>query len=275
MKIHNISSSRRNINNSKTSFKGGLRAVQDAVMKADVAQITDKFTKLGIDVNFANNPIIAACSGFATDIFLRLGLKPPTSIYAVPFSRISGNKMGANVLGFCLPDTSALTKDCKGLEKMFQKRFNIRSVFFNTDVNWANIDMNANFQALQKQFSTPHFLHTFIHEFCHNAHVDHIYRTYGYHSQNSLGYRIGTGGRLWNKLHDTPIGKYSPEIISNVSSYAKTNPMELVAENMTELIARSLNPQTMRPQTNPFTFSAFVNGTTIDEIFKKAWHGIL
>jgi hypothetical protein len=171
------------------SFGVGLRQVEALIKNTDVKQVSNHIRNLGIEAEFANNSIVAACSGLTLNIFMKLGLKLPTGIFVAPFSKIPGANMSSDVLGFCLPDTSQFCTN--GLETLFKRRFNTRSVFFNSDVDWNNIDMIMNFARIRKQLSTSHFLQPFIHECSHNAHIDHIYKKLGYHSPNNLGYKIG------------------------------------------------------------------------------------
>ena len=259
------------------AYTVGTRAMDKIIQNIDIPAVVNRFNRIGVDAYFGSNPqpALAAGCAFTADMFLQMGLKPPTSVYAVSGKKLRG-LVRSDVLGFCLPDTSSLTKGCTVLEDIFQRKFAPRSVFINSDYKWKVADFNTGFSYFMRFHSTPHFLHTFIHEFSHNAHIDHIYRTYGYHSPNNFGYRVGDGSLFWSKLNDSAaLGQFTGEIRKEVSRYATTNPAEMVAENMTELIVKSMDPFSLRLTKNPFVNSAAVNGKTVDDIFCRAWAGIL
>ena len=258
-------------NNNSPKFGSGFRQVETMAKNLDIGRVSAHMQKLGIENNFEGNKIVAACSALTTNIFLKLGFKPPTGVFVTPFKKLSSDLN--NALGFCMPDTSQYC--APQLEKLYGRRFNIRSVFFNSDINWNNLQKDVDLGRATNHASTAHPLHTFLHEFVHNVHIDHIYKKFGFSKPNNLGYKSGNGEQILARLQGMPLVTHKQAVKTTVSDYGTKDPIELVAENMTDLIVDSLNPYSLRPQKNPFTFSAFLNGKTVDEIFKRAWHGCL
>ncbi len=256
------------------SFGSGMSEVQHLIEHTNIKHVTDHFHKLGIPADFAGNKIVAACSGLASNIFMKLGLKLPTGIFVADFKLVGEN----NALGFCLNRSKGLGADY--MERQLGQKLNLRNVFFNKNTNWDFIDQLSTKNKFSNHTSSKHFLHVFLHEFSHNAHIDHLYTKFGAPHENNLGYKtLSWMSDLFKKdgadILNTPFRTSTEPIKSRVSNYGATEPAEFVAENLTELIVKSLDLKTCMPKRSPFKNSQFVNGKIVDDLFKKAWAGKL
>lgn len=285
------------------SFKAGL--TPNIIKKCNltyVPGIESAFKKnYGVNARFENNHAIAYCCAAVADIFEILTKKFNLPFGAVPPNiRIFRNdnlidQRNAGTLGFCLFESSSVLKG--------EPVFETRSLFLNSNFQTLNI-INSNAENNynnNRWSSTNHFLHTFIHEWVHNVHTDVLYRMFGYDGTcpmarqryNSLnGYYYDpnpyvSGIGLLTKMRNT---NYIPEakkvIQKEISEYAAGrrntitneeiggNPFEVVAETITKKIVKTLNPNTLMPERNPFASNGNEDNF-FQDIFNKAWYGII
>jgi hypothetical protein len=251
--------------NSSIFFTAGFKHLEGIIARTDMNRVSRQFEKLGIQTDFQNNKIVAASSGFTANIFMKLGLPLPTGLYVRDLSKLFGPKQ-ADSCAVCLPDN--------------MKGYEIRSVIFNSSKDWQDIDATTEYCKSHNHWATNHFLNVFLHEFNHNAHIDHLYKKYGYYGLDKrykLNPKYSTGGlSIISELNKhCNIDTTRILVSKGIGEYAAKTRMESVAEYMTKVIVTSLDQKTAMPRYNPFVFSQFINGKTLDEIVTKTWEGIL
>lgn len=282
------------------TFKAGLTpAIIVNANRTFVPGIENAFrNNYNVNAKFDNNHAISYCCAVVADIFETLTKKFNLPFGAVPPNiRIFSPEMlvdnrNANSLGFCILDSVQVLKG--------EPVFEARSLFINNkfktlrDINEeAEKDFNTHWN------STNHFLHTFIHEWVHNVHTDFLYKSFGYDGAcpmlrqryNTLnGYYYDPNPYVSgiNQVGFLRTRGYIPEaknaIREEISRYAAGernpltneeiggNPFEVVAETLTKRIVNSLNPNTLKPEHNPFDENR-QGSTLFQDIFNRAWNG--
>lgn len=287
----------------------GWNALYKALPNVNVKAISNHFEKkLGISVDFKNNPIVAGISGLTANIFQRLGWKNPTGVYVHDLSNLK------NPIAIC--NTYVDKPVEKWQKQVFGRTFPMRSVVFNERVNWDNIQRQVIDGKLAEHFSTGHFLHPPIHEWVHNAHADHIFTKWGFPGPNNLGYKqvvshkgIPAMNILVNHV-DHVLEKFGIDLVSDVtrmdmlgnmgidtkrqkfvrkkvSGYGaevkdiygrvipgRINLAETIAEDVTARIVKSLDRKTIMPKYDPFIYAKFQEPKTFAQLIENAWDGI-
>lgn len=285
------------------SFKAGATPEIKRMFSAYTAPNIEKVFKkqYNVNANFENNRAVACCCATVSDIFdylsknfnLPFMAKPPNIRMFSQETLIHNDCKDA--LGFCITDSYQVLKG--------EPVFELRSLFLNSKFKTiSQIDESAeNNFAASKWNSTPHFLHTYIHEWVHNLHEDWLFRKFGYdgacpmarqryNSYNGQYYDPNpfiSGIYQAQKIQQT---HYTPEarklIAQQISQYAAGqtnqntnqmlggNPFEVVAEYLTKKIVEVLNPKTLLPTKNPFCQNGKEDAEIID-IIRTAWEGII
>lgn len=254
----------------------------------------------GINANFEGNKYVASCCAAVADIFETLSKKYDLPFMAKPPNIRMFNKntlldqRNSDSLAFCLTESGPVLKN--------EPFFELRSLFLSDKYKTLQeIDNVAENNFATRWNSTSHFLHTYIHEWVHNVHDDILYKIFGYDgpcpfarqryntyngyyydpNPNINGVRYLTGD-LFNASYTDAEKAVIREKISGYAAgkYDENgkkiggNPFEFIAEYVTKKIVEVLDPDTLQPTAHPFAkFNQ--EDMTIQELFQKAWHGII
>lgn len=237
-----------NIPNNSLTFKSGLnQRVLKYVENTNVRQTEKYFENKGIKADFQGNKAIAACAQLTTKIFEKLNLPLPPEIRATSFKKYNIHK---NAIGVCYYQSG---------ERIPGKKSEARSVFMNTDYMKDIYHINRTEDSNKGHASSTHFLASFIHEFLHSAHYDKAYKKFGFNGEiinKSLYKKSNSNYDGYNFLIRQKF-KHQPNRIigKQVSQYAKTNRLELLAELHSRIIIDSLDKRESMlplPIKNPF-----------------------
>ena len=153
-----------------------------------------------------------------------------------------------------------------------------RTLFVNSKCSWADINTITENSCKGKGWSSNHFLHAFIHEFCHVAHQGHLHKRFDYFELENI---------LKKLKAEEYICEYKRrfrKILSKLSARATKDPFEAMAEYMTREISKSLN-QELNPTYNPFTHKRVIlsaisllkqtykDEKIMERILERAWNG--
>ncbi len=236
--------------NSCVGFNAMYRGAENLNPDRITREMADKFQ---IYTDFANNPIVAACSALTANIFHKLGFVQPTNILVKDLRGTGYTK----TLAFCTISPSNYE-----LFRKFGEDFPIRSVIVNEAKNWDNLQKNMLRDKQENYLSTGHFLAPFIHEFIHSAHLDNLMKKHG------------NGTKIMRKmLKDFKNEDTIALIKKETSEYGSTKPVEMVAEEMTELIVESLSPKTLMPNEMIFKMQRAKEPFQMDVLIDACWSG--
>lgn len=209
-------------------------------------EIADKF-EIGTD--FGNNPFIAAYSALTINIFKKLGWALPSNIYLKDLSKTNYD----DALAICCTSSHD-----RSIFNKFGRNFPLRSIVFNSRVDWEDIQYIEAQMKKVNHSSTGHFLATPIHEFVHNAHF----------------VRLNQNKRIFYKLMKEFEDKDIKALIrKETSNYATTDACELIAEEMSELIVDSLHYKTILPNEMIFKIKRLQEPFMMDKLITAAWNG--
>lgn len=232
-------------------FGAGLTPkMMQEIQRTDVLEISRKLAQKGIPNDFKDNKVIAWCSNKIIAIFellnkkYKLKLALPEGIYVEDFKLLK--EQDPNALGTCnmLP-----TKLKTYSDEVIQPR----TVFFNNLHNWENIDQIADKDFITGLSSTPHFLNFGLHEVIHSAHEDRLLNILGAKAvvrELDLYKNQGQSVRYQQKYG---------EQVSQICSYAKTDPFETIACDVPRVITDVLDKETLMPRKNPFIDTPYEN----------------
>lgn len=256
-------------------FEAGLNNnIKEEIQKVDIANISKKLFKKNIFTDFKRNKIIAWCSEKVTSIFedlnenYDLNLILPKGIYVEDFAKL--NVGSQTMSGFSNLQPTILRKNSKEIIPS-------RVVFFNTFetlcskitnekkfyYNWTNINEIADNRFIKNYSGTNHFLDVFIHEFLHVAHENRLIKKFGL---NDFAEKL-------DKLFDEKQlllyrKKYGP-IVDKICIYARNNPLDAVACDMSRLITKSLDKDTLLPISNPFLNTPYEEKLSLEKAQNK------
>lgn len=259
-------------------FDAGLTPkMMHEIRTADVLKISDRLELKGIPTDFKDNQIIAWCCdkaiGILEQINQRFGtnLSFPRYIAAEKFEHLDIDTPHA--YGFCNLTPSPLIK---GSDDNIPSRI----VFFNPEHDWSKIDSIADANYASRHSSTDFFLYTFLHEFTHVAHEDHMLEKF---NGKTVLKKILSAKDL-KRVREYQ-RKYGGKI-SQICNYALTDPLEAVACDMPVRIIASLDKESLTPVRNPFTETPYEklhfwqkpkypneDKRQLQEILRRFWNG--
>jgi hypothetical protein len=267
---------------SKVSFGAGWSAqIEKEIEKSNVPHITDTFKKQGIDADFKDNKVVAWCSLKTLEIFnelnkkYKLNLGLPKAVYVEDFTKLK--EQNPLEYGICnwYP---AYLKD--GSEKVYPERtvvFNsFEAVLKNSSVakeyNWNNIDPITEDLYKKGRGSSSHFLSVFLHEFCHSSHNGNFIKKYTPENMLEKLYQM-TNIVYLNKFQE----KFTEDLFS-ISIKATENPLEAMADDMTQKITSVLDYSKLSLKKNPFKNSFydskdFSQLSTKESLMNFIWEG--
>lgn len=278
---------------SNVSFCAGLTAkIMQEIQGADLLDISNRLAKKGIQTDFKDNKVIAWCSEKTIDIFQQLNekyklkLALPKGIFVENFENL--NIDSPTHYGICNFFPTKLKKNSDEITPE-------KTLFFNNNLNWIDntplesrsntwmyIDEITDIRYKTRESSSDNFLYTFLHDFAHVGHEDHLIK------------KIGAKALL-EKLQSTNKEKTVEEfnkkygtILSEICENATKNGFEAVACDMPRLIVNSLDGATLMPTKNPFigtpydrlSFLQKINSTQknkqelpLEMLMKDFWNG--
>lgn len=281
MKIKNDINTKYNANSAKAAFKGlvspkvlqdlrrqntpesikllnsclGFNAVYRGAENMNPDRISRQMAdKFHIGTEFGNNPLVAAFSALTTNIFHKLGFSLPSNVVLKDLSGTYYSK----ALGICC--THQYDQD---IYRKFGRSFPLKTVVMNETQDWYSIqDYMINAKKVNHS-STGHFLSVFIHEFIHSAHLSNLEKRFGSKSSS-----------LMHKFQKDFTNKDTIALIKKeTSNYGSTKPCEMIAEEMTELVANSLNPKTLLPNEMIFKINRLKEPFSMDKLIDACWNG--
>lgn len=267
-------------NKQNIAFGAGLTPkMMQEIQSVDILKISDRLAQKGIPTDFKDNKVIAWCCEKTVNIFEQLNekygikLSLPKGIRIADFKDLDTDS--PNAYGFC---NLAPMKLVKGSEKDVPSRI----LFFNTQYNWNDVDLIANKSFELRHSSTDFFLYLFIHEFVHAAHEDKLLEKFN-------------EKKLLNKIlkvkNPQQIQKYQQKYkqeVSKICRYALTDPIEAIACDIPRYIVKSIDPDSLELNKNPFSGSPYENlsfwkkinmfkqrdqNYKLNKIMKRFWNG--
>lgn len=241
--------------------------------EVNLPNIKGYFDALKIPVDFSGlseeaSKVVAYCCFYAAEIFRSLKYKLPTKINTI--STPPEKNMITNAV--CYYGSAP--------------GHPLRSVAFNTYVDWANHIKNSQIERNNSGFSTSyHFLHTTIHEFAHSLHFHHLFSKFG-SPEPCPGYVFnpGTANLMRNlnlPLYDAANNPVLNPFISDAarsamkasSGYGSTLLPETFAEEFTRAVIFSLDPMTLRLKENPFPINS--TNKNLNQVLYETWEGLI
>ena len=255
--------------NQNINFKAGLTSqIQREIASSDVRRISSYLFQQGIQNDFKNNKIIAWCSLKCLEIIKKLKLGLPEGIFVEDFAK-----------------PNVLDKDASGLmnfapTKLYSVNDTVvgeKTIFFNEykDLNhkngnlfWDNINQVADETYEANMSTTDFFLEIFLHEFAHAAHESNLIKKFG-------------GKKLISSLQNlNNLQVQNKHLVSQICKYALSNPLEVVACDLSKRIITSLNKESLIPADNciknsPYRkFSLFYKpDNLLDHMLRGYWNG--
>lgn len=221
-------------------------------------QITDQlYQKYGIETDLKGNKVIAGANALVCNIFQKLGLIKPPALYMRSFPNSQQFSRTYAV--------TSVHKQMTDFDIAMKERYPLRSVIYNSNIDWDKLQLMAISEKESGHSSTGHFLHVFLHEFFHNVHADNLYKRFGSEARGSDVFAYLQ--RKYSKQANIELVK------KETGRYGSTNPAETFADEMSERIADSLNPRTLLPDKNPFAFMEFEGRIDFNQMIDDIWQG--
>lgn len=235
--------------NSSMNFGTGWNSkITDEIQNCNVEKISANFSRRNIDTNFKENKVVAWCCEKVTNIFEKLNnkykinLALPKGIFVEDFSKIdtANNRMFSFCNWFQNP---LLNSD--------PKIFDERTLFFNSNSSWENINYITEEQFKSGFWSNNHFLINFFHEFTHSSHNEYLLHKF---KPEKLRTKLEI---ITSKKYVEEYQKKYKELISHISGQALANPLETIAEYIPNKIIKAIDPLTQDVILNPFDKELF------------------
>ena len=151
----------------------------------------------------------------------------------------------------------------KELFKKFNRNLPLRTIIINENIDWSNIQTKMVLAKLNNDYSTGHFLTTFIHEFMHSAHLDNLMKIFN----KDCEYIFSKLQKKYKNLNTICM------LNKETSKYGATYPSETVAEEFTELIVNSLNHKTLLPNEMIFKMQWLKEPFLMNKFIRACWDG--
>lgn len=272
----------QNNNYYSPNFHAGLtKQMKQEIASCNIQKISKEFAKNGILTDFKDNKTVAWCSLKCLEIIknineqfnLNLGL--PRGIFVEDFNKLDiKNK---NSIGVC----NVFPVDLyKGSSIIIPEK----TIFFNElpeeKFFWENIDAHADITKAISISASDFFLDTFLHEFAHAIHEEHLLEKIGSKKLFDICQKIMTN-KFKNKFND----KYYRTLYNNCCGYAASHPMEAIACDLSKRIIESLDKNTLLPKTNFTQNSPYrkfslkeillspIKDEKYDQIIRNFWNG--
>lgn len=269
----------------KPSFRAGLtKKFKNEINYCSVQKISKELETLNIKTDFKGNKLLAwcalQCTKLITEINNRYGLNLslPKGIFVEDFSRLKVNTKDA--YGFMNMTPAFLYSDKNVLvpeKTIFINEF--KEMNYNGgNAIWDLVDELADMNFENKTTTTDFFLETFLHEFAHVMHEGNMQKN---HSSLELVKIIIS----MIKGQEPTFKKLKPEITEKFSEYATTNPLEMIACDLSKRIINCTSKETLQP-IGDFTINSpykkqnlfkrlFERKDNLEKMLKNTWNGKL
>ncbi len=241
----------------------------------DPRLVEEYFQTLGIPCDFREGSekarkVVAYSAFNAAEILRQINMVLPTKI-------TMGDMKDPDILAGCyfLPDT--------------QENYPIRTVEFNTKYDWDNHMEKIRELNKEKggQFSSGHFIQTFLHEFAHNIHYHHLYSKFGSPVPNQ-GYLYNPNamrilGALNMPIYDPRTGeinihnkyvtKDAREAMKKSSCYGSTLLPETFAEEFARALINCMDYMSLRLKRNPLPI--ITSTPELNQVLYETWEGLV
>lgn len=259
----------RQFDKNTVNFKAGLNVkITNEIQQINTERISESFFKNGVETDFKGDKTVAWCCHKLDNVFrqlnnkYRLEISMPKAIFVEDFSKL---KVDDRIISFCNWFKAPLLKDS-------DRCFTEKTLFFNSNFLWRNINSETEKNYQSGFWSNNHFLTNFVHEFIHVAHNGHLLQKFPPAKLHA---------KLINITEKQYCEKYKarfPKILSGISQKAAENPLETLAESMSSKIIESFQSSNFDVIENPFKGiinnnkklgSCFNTDTNI--LLKKIW----
>lgn len=264
---------------SKIHFEAGLTyKMLEEIEQSDVLVISKKISKAGISNEFKDNKMVAWSCNQVINIIQQLNkrfkakIPLPKGIYVEDFRNLDDNP---DAFGTC---TLLPSKLIKNSETVIPEK----TIFFNSAVDWNNVDKIADLNYAARMFSSDFFLYPFMHEFSHVIHLDSLINMFkGKNLVDKLEFAVKN--ESINKLSNNERGK-----IASIADYALKNPLDTIACDIPTRIIEALDKENLKPLQNPFLGTPYEKlplrqrenltedlnkERSLNEILKDFWNG--
>lgn len=257
------------------AFEAGLTPkMMQEIQQSDVLEISKRLEGKGIPNDFQGNKILAWCCAKTVEIFEQFNkqfgtnLSLPRGIFAIDFKNL--NTDTPHAYGLCNLTRTTLIKDSNEIIPS-------RIVLFNTEHNWGNIDILADQRYARRTAGTDFFLYPMFHENVHVEHENHLLTKF---DGETVAKKIISAKK--------PLRKFMYKIkygdrISQICSYALTDPLETIACDMPVKLIDSIDRETLKPIKDPFIGTPYEKGVIgqeysdrerpLPEILRNFWNG--
>lgn len=269
----------------KPSFRAGLtKKFKNEINYCSVQKISKELKTLNIKTDFKGNKLLAwcalQCTKLITEINNRYGLNLalPKGIFVEDFSRLKVNPKDAychlNIIPkFLYSDKNVLVPE----KTIFINEFKEMN-YDGGNAIWDLVDELADMNFENKTTTTDFFLETFLHEFAHVMHEGNMQKK---HSSLELVKIIIS----MIKGQEPTFKKLKPEITEKISEYATTNPLEMIACDLSKRIINCTSKETLQP-IGDFTINSpykkqnlfkrlFERKDNLEKMLKNTWNGKL
>lgn len=231
----------------KPSFRAGLtKKFKNEINYCSVQKISKELKTLNIKTDFKGNKLLAWCAlqciKLITEINNRYGLNLalPKGIFVEDFSRLKKNTKDAYCYVNTIPKLLYSDKNVLVPEKtIFINEFKEMN-YDGGNAIWDQVDELADMNFENKTTTTDFFLETFLHEFAHVMHEGNMQKN---HSSSELLKIIIS----MVKGQEPTFQKLKPEITEKISEYATTNPLEMIACDLSKRIINCTSKETLQP----------------------------
>lgn len=272
-----------------TTFHAGLtKQMQQEIKSCNVSKISKEFSRNGIPTNFKGNKLIAWCCLKCLEIIkslnqqynLNLGL--PKGICVEDFRKLKNGNV--NATGLCNVLPALLYKNSMIVVPEKTIFFNANEDYNYPDGNyeWDKIDEHSTNQKIVGIAPNDFFLETFLHEFAHVIHENHLLNILGNYEFAKRIMEITTPEYKQNFDR-----KYFNILYRNCCSYATTHAVEAVGCDLSNRIINNLDENKLTPHSNfvensPYrkyslkeTLLSPIKDEKYDRIIRRFWNGNL
>lgn len=269
----------------KPSFRAGLtKKFKNEINYCSVQKISKELKTLNIKTDFKGNKLLAwcalQCTKLITEINNRYGLNLalPKGIFVEDFSRLKVNPKDAychlNIIPkFLYSDKNVLVPE----KTIFINEFKEMN-YDGGNAIWDLVDELADMNFENKTTTTDFFLETFLHEFAHVMHEGNMQKKHGSLELVKIIISMIKG-------QEPTFKKLKPEITEKISEYATTNPLEMIACDLSKRIINCTSKETLQP-IGDFTINSpykkqnlfkrlFERKDNLEKMLKNTWNGKL
>jgi len=231
------------------SFKSGLtKPIMDSVAAINVAEAQSAFAqKYGVKAHFAESQFYSFAFSKVAEMFEDMSKR-----YGLPFE-IKPPKIWVynkeQLINKQMPDNFCLHADLPVFNP--KEAFEARSIFMRKRDDIQKINKEHDWAFEQHQRSSSHFLGDTIHEWCHNLHMNSVFKTENFKKLMLHKNRLQSWS-VYDEIRNFDKGQ-KKQIRRALGSFAadSNSRSEVAAEGLTRLITESLDPDTLLVTNNP------------------------